>query len=405
MISQREISRVIWAHTLLIIAIGLTALYSASFNNARVGPVVFYDQMWCALWGIGIMWVLGRTDYRKFFEIGYVVYGLSVVFLVLVLFLGRQALGATRWFSVGGFSFQPSEFSKLAVILMLARYFSQRRPRLSFDISSGLWRILEDVLAPLALTGMSIFLIFKQPDLGTAILIFGIFLVMLFISGVSSKVFAGFMALVLGAAPFAWHLLKPYQRDRLLVFINPSHDPTGAGYTITQSKIAVGSGQLLGKGWLSGTQNQLNFLPERHTDFIFSVIGEEWGLAGAVFTVYCYAALIYCGFLIAQHHGEHHERCPAIADQRQGNADHREKPHDHADIDDHLQEEDAGHPDGRHPAEMVLVVSGDQKTAINERRVAVDREHRARQAPLLPDDGKNEVRVAFGEEIELVLRA
>ena len=312
MISQRDIARVIWAHTLLIIAIGLTALYSASFNNARVGPIVFYDQLWCALWAVGIMGILSRTDYRRFFEISYVVYGLSVVFLLLVLFLGRQALGATRWFSVGGFSFQPSEFSKLAVILMLGRYFSQRRPRLSFDVSSGFWRLVDDVFVPLVLTGISVLLIFKQPDLGTAILIFGIFLVMLFMSGVPSRVFVVFVTLVLAAVPFVWHLLKPYQRDRLLVFINPSHDPTGAGYTITQSKIAVGSGQLLGKGWLSGTQNQLNFLPERHTDFIFSVIGEEWGLAGAVFTVYCYAVLIYCGFLIAGHHKDRFGQMAAV---------------------------------------------------------------------------------------------
>ncbi len=312
MISQRDIARVIWIHAFLIVAVGLTALYSASFNNVRVGQAVFYDQLWCALWGMGIMFILSHTDYRRFFEISYGVYGVSVVFLVLVLFLGRQALGATRWFSLGGFSFQPSEFSKLAVILMLARYFSQRRPSLSFNVTSGMRRVLDDVLIPLTLVSFSVLLIFKQPDLGTAILIFGIFCVMLFMSGVATQVFVGFMAMVAAATPFVWHLLKPYQRDRLLVFMNPSHDPTGAGYTITQSKIAVGSGQLLGKGWLSGTQNQLNFLPERHTDFIFSVIGEEWGLAGALLTVYCYGMLIYCGFLIAQHHKDRFGQMAAV---------------------------------------------------------------------------------------------
>ncbi len=313
MISQKEIPRVIWIHALLIIAIGLAALYSASFNNARAGQTVFYEQLWCALGAIVIMWALSHTDYRRFFEVSYAAYAISVVLLVLVLVLGRQALGATRWFSVGGFfSFQPSEFSKLAVILMLGRYFSQRRPRLSFDATSILRRAVDYFLVPLMLTGISIFLIFKQPDLGTAILIFGIFLVMLFMSGLSFKMFAAFIAAVLAAVPFIWHVLKTYQRDRLLVFMNPSHDPTGAGYTITQSKIAVGSGQLLGKGWLAGTQNQLNFLPERHTDFIFSVIGEEWGLAGAVFTVYCYAALIYCGFLIAGHHKDRFGQMAAV---------------------------------------------------------------------------------------------
>ena len=144
-------------------------------------------------------------------------------------------------------------------------------------------------------------LIFKQPDLGTAILVMGIFLAMLYASGIALRIFGGLLGILGLALPLAWHVLKPYQKDRLLVFLNPSHDPLGAGYTITQSKIAVGSGELLGKGWLSGTQNQLNFLPERHTDFIFSVIGEEWGLLGGLLLVYCYGVIIYCGFKIARH--------------------------------------------------------------------------------------------------------
>ncbi|HYG52628.1 MAG TPA: FtsW/RodA/SpoVE family cell cycle protein, partial [Flavobacteriales bacterium] len=162
-------------------------------------------------------------------------------------------------------------------------------------------RLMSDFFIPLGLTSVSVILIFKQPDLGTAILIFGIFVVMLYVSGIRWQVFASFIGFFLACAPLAWHILKPYQRDRLLVFSNPNHDPLGAGYTIIQSKIAIGSGQLFGKGWLSGTQNQLNFLPERHTDFIFSVIGEEWGLAGALLLLYCYTVLIYCGIKIAQH--------------------------------------------------------------------------------------------------------
>ncbi len=311
MISASHIPRVIWIHTILIIAIGLLALYSASFNNNVVGPSVFYDQLFCALLGILLMFLLSRGDYRKFFDVAYIVYGISVVFLILVLVMGRHALGATRWFSVAGFSFQPSEFSKLAVIFFLGRYFSQRRPRLSFDFQSskgpiasfginigGVWG---DLIWPLILMGISMALIFKQPDLGTAILVMGIFLVMLYASGIALRLFGGLLGILGLTLPLAWHVLKPYQKDRLLVFLNPSHDPLGAGYTITQSKIAVGSGELLGKGWLSGTQNQLNFLPERHTDFIFSVIGEEWGLLGGVLLVYCYGIIIYCGFKIARH--------------------------------------------------------------------------------------------------------
>ncbi|MBI3602033.1 MAG: rod shape-determining protein RodA [Candidatus Omnitrophica bacterium] len=291
----------IWIHTVLIMAIGLAALYSASFNNERVEQTVFYDQLWCAILGLLAMGFLSRFDYRKFFDVAYIVYGLSVLFLLLVLFSGHQVLGATRWFSVGGFSFQPSEFSKLAVILFLGRYLSQRRPKLSFNLSGSLRGLWDDLIVPLGVTALSVLLIFKQPDLGTAILIFGIFIVMLYVSGIGHKVFLIFMGLAFCFLPLAWHFLKPYQHDRLTVFLNPNHDPTGAGYTITQSKIAVGSGQLFGKGWLAGTQNQLNFLPERHTDFIFSVIGEEWGLLGSLLLIYCYAVIIYCGLMIAHH--------------------------------------------------------------------------------------------------------
>ncbi len=299
MTSSKSIAQVIWIHTVLIMAVGLIALYSASYNNVRVGQSVFYDQLGIACIGLAIIAILSFVDYRKWFEVSYVVYGISVVFLILVFFVGRHALGATRWFSIAGFSFQPSEFSKFAVIIMLARYFSSRRPHLSFNLSGSFHGIWDDLISPLLITGISVLLIFKQPDLGTAIIVFSIFMLMLFASGISTKIFSFFIGLIVILAPFGWHLLKPYQRDRLLVFINSNHDPTGAGYTIIQSKIAVGSGQIFGKGWLSGTQNQLNFLPERHTDFIFSVIGEEWGFLGSVFLVYCYGMIIYAGFSIA----------------------------------------------------------------------------------------------------------
>ena len=300
-ISASHLSRVIWIHTLLIIGIGLLALYSASFNNNVVSVSVFYDQLFCAGLGVLLMIFLSQGDYRKFFDVAYIVYGVSVVFLVLVLVMGRQALGATRWFSLGGFSFQPSEFSKLAIIFFLGRYFSERRPKLTFDFSSFLPELWGDLIRPLILTGISIALIFKQPDLGTAILVMGIFLIMLYVSGIALRLYGALLGLMAMLMPWAWHVLKPYQKDRLLVFLDPSLDPLGAGYTITQSKIAVGSGELLGKGWLAGTQNQLNFLPERHTDFIFSVIGEEWGLLGGIFLIYCYGVIIYCGFKIARH--------------------------------------------------------------------------------------------------------
>jgi rod shape determining protein RodA len=299
MISYKNLGKTIWICTILIMTVGLVTLYSASYNNLRASREIFYDQLWCALAALSVMYLLSRLDYRKFFDIAYVLFAINVVLLVLTHVGGRSALGATRWMSIAGFSFQPSELMKLTLILMLGRYLSQRRPRLAFTLGSSFTGFLMDLVVPLILAGIPMILIFKQPDLGTAILMMGIFVSMLFASGISAKIFGGFIALILAVVPFGWHILRPYQRDRLLVFLNPNIDPMGAGYTIIQSKIAIGSGGLAGKGWLSGTQNQLNFLPERHTDFIFSVVGEEWGLLGSLFVVCCFSVIIYCGFKIA----------------------------------------------------------------------------------------------------------
>ena len=296
---HRKINRLIWISTSLIILMGLLALYSASYQNIRVSVGVFYDQMICAAVGLILMFYLARIDYRKFYDISYMLYGITVFLLVLVLLAGRHALGAQRWFVIGGISFQPSELAKFALILALGRYFADHKSTVTFDSFSAPEVFMRELIVPLLITIVPMFLIFKQPDLGTALLFFGIFIVMLFVSGLRIRFFWGFVSLCLFFLPFAWHVLKPYQRDRLLVFLNPNIDPLGAGYTIIQSKIAIGSGQLFGKGWLAGTQNQLNFLPERHTDFIFSVIGEEWGFVGALFLLAWYFVLIYCGLKIA----------------------------------------------------------------------------------------------------------
>jgi len=296
---KRNLSNKIWIYTIIIIAMGLVALYSASYQNVRVPQKIFYDQLTFAILGLAIMYFIGKIDYRKFYDAAYIFYALNIILLILVLLGGKNALGARRWISMGGISFQPSEITKLSIILILGRYFSRMRPAISFDFLSKAQRINKELLFPLFLTVVPMFLIMKQPDLGTSLLLLGIFLVMLFISGIEYKYFFGFLVLCLSLFPFAWRFLKPYQKDRLLVFLNPNIDPLGAGYTIIQSKIAIGSGQIFGKGWLSGTQNQLNFLPERHTDFIFSVIGEEWGIAGALLFVYFYFVLISTSLDIA----------------------------------------------------------------------------------------------------------
>lgn len=296
---RRDLERIIWIFTCAIMIIGLVALYSASFENVRVSRKVFYDQLLCVFIGLMVMYLLSHVDYKRFFDIAYVFYGFTIFLLVIVLIGGRDALGARRWIDFGGINFQPSEVSKLSLILVLGRYFSKRRPIILLDWIGKMEVVFWELIFPFLLTAASMLLIFKQPDLGTSLLLLGIFLVMIFAGGLRLRYVFGFLAAGLCVVPFAWHFLKPYQKDRLLVFLNPNIDPLGAGYTIIQSKIAVGSGKILGKGWLAGTQNQLNFLPERHTDFIFSVIGEEWGFIGAICLIYCYFRLINCGLNIA----------------------------------------------------------------------------------------------------------
>jgi len=297
---DRYLSHKIWLHTIFIMAFGLVALYSASFNNVRVSQQVFYDQMFFSVLALVMMFFVSRTDYRKFYDGAYVFFGVTIFLLAAVHLTGRHALGARRWIEFGGVSFQPSELVKLALILLLGRYFSNRRPSFTFEFRASSRAIWLDLVFPFLLTAIPMLLIFKQPDLGTAILLFGIFFTLLYASGLEGKYVLIFLGVVLSFLPLLWNVMKPYQKDRLLVFLNPNIDPLGAGYTIIQSKIAVGSGGIFGKGWLSGSQNQLNFLPERHTDFIFSVIGEEWGLLGALVLIYCYFALIRCGLTIAE---------------------------------------------------------------------------------------------------------
>lgn len=309
---SRNLGQTIWVVTIAIIIMGLVALYSASYQNVRVPQKIFFDQLICAFVGLGIMFLLSHFDYRKFFDIAYALYAMNILLLLMVLFGGRHILGAKRWIEVGGMNFQPSELTKLAVIFALARYLSHRSHSVPLNIQSFRQVLLRDLFVPFLLVAVPMLLIFKQPDLGTSLLMLGIFIFMIFASGVSYKYIFSFLGAGLIALPFAWHILKGYQKDRLMVFLNPNIDPLGAGYTIIQSKIAVGSGRLFGKGWLSGTQNQLNFLPERHTDFIFSVIGEEWGLLGSLLLVACFFVLISSCLTIAQQSKDHFGSLVAI---------------------------------------------------------------------------------------------
>lgn len=298
---EKQYSKSIWLCSMAVMLVGLVTIYSATAQNFRVSQKLFYDQLMGVGMSLAIMYVLSKIDYRRLYDIAYLSYGATILMLIYVLVSGRHALGATRWLVIAGISFQPSELMKIALILTLARYWSNRRPNLSFDFGSSRRLFFKDFIVPLIISLVAMLLIFKQPDLGTSLMVFGIFLIMIFVHGIDYRYFAGFLVTIIAFVPIGWKFMRQYQKDRVLVFLNPNIDPLGAGYTIIQSKIAVGSGQLFGKGWLSGTQNQLNFLPERHTDFIFSVVGEEWGLVGTLFVLVCYFWLIHTCLLIAEH--------------------------------------------------------------------------------------------------------
>lgn len=282
-----------------IILIGLLAVYSTSYQDGapKEKDVFLRQTIWAGL-GLIVFFIFSNFNYRRFYELTFVLYGLNVTLLLLVLIFGRARLGAQRWLELGAFNFQPSELAKFSLILFLSRYLSHK------DTSSLSLKIrdlgfLRSIVVPALLTAVPIVLVLEQPDLGTAIIFAFIFLSLIFVSGVKKRYILSSIALGLAATPVFWHFLKNYQRERLLVFLNPNVDPLGAGYTVIQSKIAVGSGKFLGRGWLSGTQNTLNFLPERHTDFIFSCLAESGGFLGAAVLVFLFYLLIKEGMNVA----------------------------------------------------------------------------------------------------------
>ncbi len=273
-----------WAWSVAGAAAGLAGIGAVTMVSAvsQVNPdLATRHAIWIGL-GVAAAALLGRTNYRGWSQGAAAIYGLSVCALLMVPVAGAMRLGATRWLSVFGFSIQPAELAKVATVLVLAQ-----------DLSAQPSPLPPRALARSALiAGIPAALIFLQPDLGSASVLAAIWLGLVAVAGLSRRTWIRLGVTLVVAAPIGWHLLKDYQRDRLLVFLNPQWDPLGAGYTIIQSIIAIGSGGLRGRGWFAGTQNQLSFLPERHSDFIFSVIGEEWGWLGCVLVVGLFGVLL-----------------------------------------------------------------------------------------------------------------
>ena len=276
---------------LLVISCGLLTVLSATHTPGHLASgLVARQAIWAVLGLIGLFAALS-FDYHWLERYGYFVYGGALALLLVTALLGSSGGGARRWIALGPASVQPSEFAKLALVVALARYLHRQVGERPLPLRALLVPTL--LLAPPAL------LILKQPDLGTVVVLVLTVAAVLLLAGLRLRVVVLLATVLVPAVPHVWHHLKPYQQRRISTFINPQADPLGAGYHIIQSQIAIGSGTLRGKGFLRGTQNRLNFLPEQHTDFIFSVFAEEWGFIGACVLVCLYTGLLLRCFMVA----------------------------------------------------------------------------------------------------------
>ena len=270
---------------LLLCGFGLVVLYSASGENLDQ----LQRQALRILLAFTVMLVVAQLNPATLRRWSPWLYLAGLLMLIAVLLFGEVGKGAQRWLDLGIVRFQPSELVKLAVPMMIAWYLAEKRLPPS-------WQRL---LAAALMIVIPVLLIAKQPDLGTALLVTSAGVFVLFLAGISWRLIGGLAVAAAGAAPVIWYLMRDYQRQRVLTFLDPEKDPLGAGYHIIQSKIAIGSGGLYGKGWLNGTQSQLDFLPERHTDFIFAVLSEEFGLIGVLILLAMYLFVIGRGLYIA----------------------------------------------------------------------------------------------------------
>ncbi len=281
------------AATVGIILMSLVIIGSATHINTPSDDRYWFvaRQGIFALVNVGFAAFLLNFDYKMLQGYGNKLYVFNLIMLLAVMFVGQSALGAQRWISIGPISIQPSEFSKIIMIVSLATMLENRVGKLN---------TLHDLLPVAAYVGLPFLLVMKQPDLGTSLVFMAIFFGMIFACGINLKILGGIFATGIAMMPILWHVLKDYQKMRIMVFMDPNVDPLGSGYHIIQSKIAIGSGLLFGKGLFEGTQSQLNFLPENHTDFIFAVVGEELGFLGVTFLLLLYLVVLWRGMCIAR---------------------------------------------------------------------------------------------------------
>lgn len=277
---------------MVIALIGIGNLFSATSAWQGTLSSIYLKQLAWLGGGLLIALVVCLVDYRRLEHFSFFFYGGTLLLLVSVLVVGKTSMGATRWINLGFFNLQPSEVMKLVIIITLARYFSENAPFGGFG--------LKELGFPFLLLGAPALLIIKQPDLGTSMMVLFIGGTMAMFAGIRHRTLTLLGVVTLLSSWGGWFLLHDYQRERIRTFLDPERDPLGSGYHIIQSKIAVGSGGLFGKGFMQGTQSQLSFLPERHTDFAFSVFAEEWGFAGCLFLLALYLLIIFWGIHIAR---------------------------------------------------------------------------------------------------------
>lgn len=276
---------------LILAFMGFIMLYSADGGGFR--PWLIKQISFFALF-FPVMIIIAITDIKFWYKASYLFYAIALGLVIIVDIMGHNAMGATRWFRLGPITIQPSEIMKICTVFALARYF--------YSIDSENVGKMRFLIAPLLMVATPVFFIFYQPDLGTALILLLVGISILFLAGVKAWKFVAVGIAGLIAIPFLWNFfLYDYQKQRVLTFLNPDNDPLGSGYNIIQSKIAIGSGGLFGKGYLNGTQGQLNFLPEKQTDFIFTMLSEELGFIGSTFTIAIYSAIIAIGISIAMH--------------------------------------------------------------------------------------------------------
>jgi rod shape determining protein RodA len=286
MFERRLYYHIDWALLAAIVAlcaVGCVMIYSTSFDPTRPTSRLYLTQIYAIVLGLGAMTVMLALDYRTFTDKSHLIYVALLAVLIYVIFFGTVQMGARRWISFGSFNLQPSEFAKIGVALVLAKFFGDNR-------GAPAWT---DLAVGGVLTVIPFWLIAREPDLGTAVTLLPVFLAVAFLAGMRMRILGVMCLCCLLAAPVAWKFaLKDYQKQRISSFLDPSQDAKGAGYQQIQARITVGSGGLSGKGFKQGTQGQLRFLPVAHNDFIFSVLAEEQGFAGVLAALGLYLFVI-----------------------------------------------------------------------------------------------------------------